>query len=88
MIKYSCEGIKPVKDYIFKEMIKFGYINKKENIIKLTKKINKNNLNPGYKDKNTKNKKIHYPPKKYRLIKKNATNSKNYTINNNNKGKK
>ena len=42
LIKYSCEGIKPVKDYILNEMTKFGYINKGQ-FKKLTK--NDNNIN-------------------------------------------
>ena len=28
LIKYCCSGITPLKDYIFNEMTKFGYINK------------------------------------------------------------
>ena len=28
LIKYSCNGITPIKEYIFNEMAKFGYINK------------------------------------------------------------
>ena len=29
LISYCCKGIKPIKDYIFNEMSKFGYMNKK-----------------------------------------------------------
>ena len=29
LISYCCKGIKPIKDYIFNEMTKFGYMNKK-----------------------------------------------------------
>ena len=34
LINYSCNGIKPIKDYIFNEMIKYGYMNKKSSIQK------------------------------------------------------
>ena len=29
LISYCCKGIMPIKDYIFNEMTKFGYMNKK-----------------------------------------------------------
>ena len=29
LISFSCNGIRPIKDYIFNEMTKFGYMNKK-----------------------------------------------------------
>ena len=32
LIKFSCNGIKPIKDYIFNEMTKFGYMNKNSSL--------------------------------------------------------
>ena len=45
LINYCCSGIKPLKEYIFNEMTKFGYINKKSSIrnklnIEKRKKLN------------------------------------------------
>ena len=68
MIIYFYNGIKPVKDYVFNEMVKFGYIeinnkveiNQKEELIK---KINK-------KNKDKENTDINFPPKKEKKAKK------------------
>ena len=62
LIKYCYEGIKPVKDYIFYEMNKFGYIDKEGN--KNLNSINKKrNINHSRKQQ-SKNTKINNPPKK------------------------
>ena len=68
MIIYFYNGIKPVKDYVFNEMVKFGYmeinnkveINQKEGYIK---KIDK-------KNKDKENTDINFPPKKEKKAKK------------------
>ena len=67
LIKYCCEGIKPVKDYIFNEMTKYGYINK-------DKKENNKNINTII---------INNPPKKIKFVKKkkNINNNNNLKIN-------
>ena len=67
LIKYSCEGIKPVKDYIFNEMTKYGYINK-------DKKENNKNINTII---------INNPPKKIKFVKKkkNINNNNNLKTN-------
>ena len=65
LISFSCNGIKPIKDYIFNEMIKFGYMKKNSSL--------KNNFNSNGKRKikflETKNSmktgnKLINPPKK------------------------
>ena len=60
LIKYSCNGIKPIKDYIFNEMTKYGYINKEG-----YKNLKSNNKNKKNSHKKTI---INSPPRK--LIKK------------------
>ena len=69
LIKFSCNGIKPIKDYIFNEMTKFGYMNKKSS------KHDKFSINVKRKIKSldTKNrmktsKKLINPPKKKKSI--------------------
>ncbi len=69
LIKFSCNGIKPIKDYIFNEMTKFGYMNKKSS------KHDKFSINNKRKIKSldTKNsmktsKKLINPPKKKKSI--------------------
>jgi len=66
LISFSCNGIKPIKDYIFNEMTKFGYMNKNSS-------LKNNNFNSNGKRKvkfiETKNstktsKKLINPPKK------------------------
>ena len=64
IIIYFYKGIKPIKDYIFNEMIKNKFIQKNKNLIK---KGNKNKKLKKHKNKsvnNTKTKKLKYPPKK------------------------
>ena len=62
LIIYCSQGIKPVKEYIFNEMTKFGYINKENDKIKTNKKI-----------KNKKNKMKNTPPPKRVKSKKKKT---------------
>ena len=70
LIKYCCSGITPLKDYIFNEMTKFGYINKNSS--------NGNKLNFAKRKKlnikkKTKNELNNNPPKKKTTSKKKAT---------------
>ena len=68
LILFLCQGINPIKDYINKEMVKYGYINKKEithlvdneNKVKKSnniKEINGQNSNPPKKNNNKKTEK-------------------------------
>ena len=70
-IIYICNGIKPMKDYIFNEMTKFGYIEKSEKLKIKPNKMNKKQL----KTKKLKIEKteINYPPKKIKSKKKNLS---------------
>ena len=46
LISFSCNGIRSIKDYIFNEMTKFGYLDKNKNgMKKLRKKLNSKKLN-------------------------------------------
>ena len=94
-IKYIINGIKPVKNYIFNEMTKFGYIdsNKDKKPKKLkeknTKIKNKETNNPSKKRKKGKNGNV-YKKKKGKIIKDNSSLinqiniSNNFIINQNN----
>ena len=94
-IKYIINGIKPVKDYIFNEMTKFGYLdsNKDKKPKKLkeknTKIKNKKTNNPSKKRKKGKNGNV-YKKKKGKIIKDNSSLinqiniSNNFIINQNN----
>ena len=73
---YCCKGIKPIKEYIFNEMAKYGYINKGINKNPRSNKILKRNLFT--KNKKVKRKNINYPPKKS-VIKKLKV-GKKYTV--------
>ena len=55
LIIYSCNGIKPVKDYIFNEMTKYGYINPSAN-----RKKNDTNGNNGKNNEKIQRKKNNY----------------------------
>ena len=70
-IIYICNGIKPMQDYIFNEMTKFGYIENSEKSKIKPNKMNKKQL----KTKNLKIEKteINYPPKKIKSKKKNLS---------------
>ena len=94
-IKYIINGIKPVKDYIFNEMTKFGYIDsnkdkKPKKLIENNTKIkNKKTNNPSKKRKKGKNGNV-YKKKKGKIIKDNSSLinqiniSNNFIINQNN----
>jgi hypothetical protein len=60
LIMYCCKGIKPIKEYIFNEMAKYGYINRGNNKNPKSNKILKNNLIR--KNTKVKRKNINYPP--------------------------
>ena len=69
LISYCCKGIKPIKDYIFNEMSKFGYINKKSSkkdkfSIKSKKKEKKLETKKSMKTR----KKLINPPKKKKSL--------------------
>jgi hypothetical protein len=68
MIIYFYNGTKPVKDYIFNEMTKFGYI-ETNNKVKINQgERNVKKINKKIKDKE--NTEINYPPKKEKITKK------------------
>ena len=69
LISYCCKGIKPIKDYIFNEMTKFGYMNKKSSkqdkfSIKGKRKEKKLETKKSMKIR----KKLINPPKKKKLL--------------------
>ena len=81
---YFYHGIKPIKKYIFNEMIKFGYIKKSKETDSLNKRsLNKNN---NKKNKKHKNIKINIPPKKKYINTENVEDSGNQFINSSNLG--
>ena len=63
---YCCKGIKPIKEYIFNEMAKYGYINRGNNKNPKSNKILKNNLIR--KNTKVKRKNINNPPIKKKAI--------------------
>ena len=91
LILFLCQGIKPIKDYINKEMVKYGYINEKEatelvdNENDIKKSNNSKKINKIKRKKN--NEQNSSPPKKNNK-KKTAKNiiyqRKNNQTNNNN----
>ena len=69
LISFSCNGIRPIKDYIFNEMTKFGYMSKKSSkhdkfSIKGKRNIKRLETNNSMKTR----KKLINPPKKEKSI--------------------
>jgi len=69
LISFSCNGIRPIKDYIFNEMTKFGYMSKKSSkhdkfSIKGKRNIKRLETNNSMKNR----KKLINPPKKEKSI--------------------
>ena len=84
LILYFYNGIKPVKQYIFNEMHKFGYINKEQSTkIKSTKSTKKKNNIPNKKNRQKAN--INYPPIKTKKATKKSLIASNPLRSNNNK---
>ena len=84
LIIYFYNGIKPVKQYIFNEMHKFGYINKEQSTkIKSTKSTKKKNNIPNKKNRQKAN--INYPPIKTKKATKKSLIASNPLRSNNNK---
>ena len=88
LILYFSKGIKPIKEYLIKEMVKYGYIKRYDRNKILKKKENKNdgiikkgiskNINNRKKNSFTKKKnKINFPPFKKEKNKKKDINDKN-----------
>ena len=78
LINYFYNGLKPIKDYLLKEMIKYGYISKKKVIEEQNNKLQEKNLlklhSPPRNNRNKGNKTITLISKKSELIDSSSTN--------------